>query len=65
METQIKIWESRIEEIKRTGNCMNGNPHMPAQLFSTSGQTGGFTKEEMIKYCEKMIERIKNNFDGN
>ncbi len=53
----IKLWEDRIEEIKRTGNCSNGNVHASAPYFG--GNRFRYTEAEMIAYCEAMIERLK------
>jgi len=53
-EILVKMWESRIEEIERTGNCPNSNIHKPEKYFSEK-----YNKEEMVKYCRNKIEFIE------
>jgi len=55
----IKFWKERIEEIKETGNCKNGNVHGSSPYFG--GVRFKYTQAEMIAYCEAMIEKVKNN----
>ena len=57
----IEMWRGRIEEIKETGNCSNGNPHRSEPFFKKEGK-GAYSVEEMIAYCERMIERIEKYF---
>lgn len=58
----VELWEKRKIEIKNTGNCMNGNPHSPQKYFRDEGKRG-YTPEEMIAYCDRMIERILKVYD--
>ena len=51
----IKLWKDRIEEIEETGNCMNDNIHHPEPYFI--GHKKKHTPEEMIDFCNGMIER--------
>jgi len=49
----IKLWEDRIDEIRKTGNFVSpGFTNM--KYFSDS-----FNQGEMIMFCERMIERLK------
>ena len=60
-EEIIKLWERKIEEIKRTGNFLNSNVHRPEPYFS--GVKHKYTEAQMIAYCESMIERVRNRED--
>lgn len=54
----IRMWQLRIEEILKKGNCRNKSDS--GDLFKTSG-SNGFSKEDMIKHCQLMIAKIKSD----
>ena len=52
MNEQIKLWEDRIKEVSKTGNCKNslGQPY-----FSEK-----HTKDEKLFFCDSMINKLKS-----
>jgi hypothetical protein len=52
----IKLWEARKVEIEETGNCIG---HLGAPYFT--GTRSQYTVDEMLAYCDKMIDKLKAN----
>jgi hypothetical protein len=51
-EKFIDLWKDRKVQVEETGNCLNP---IRGPFFSTN-----MKKEEMLAYCDKMIEALKD-----
>jgi len=60
-EKLVSKWEAIKREIVKTGNHLNSE--RPPQPFFKTGGRFGYTEQEMLDYCDRMIKSIKDDQD--